>query len=83
MSSFVRASVRKPDLLCASAEVLQELLHVYLATDRLTMFVEAVEFISDRGIEVWPLERGDVYLAHRLHNQFPKLKARDLCHLAS
>lgn len=80
---FFRASVRKPDHLCTSTEVLQELLHVYLSTDRLSTFGEAVEFISDRGIEVWPLERGDVYLAHQLHDQFPKLKARDLCHLAS
>ena len=82
-SEFFRASVRKPNQLCTSTEVLQELLHVYLATNRLPTFGEAVEFISDRGIVVWPFERGDVYLAHQLHVQYPKLKARDLCHLAS
>ncbi len=80
---FFRAAVRNLDRLCTSAEVLQELLHVYLATDRLSTYVEAIRFISDRGIEIWPLENEDVNLAHQLHDQFLKLKARDLCHLAS
>ncbi|MCY3714040.1 MAG: type II toxin-antitoxin system VapC family toxin [Gemmatimonadetes bacterium] len=80
---FFRASLRNPDRLCTSAEVLQELLHVYLATDRLPTFAEAIGFLSDRGISIWPMENEDVDLAHQLHDQFPNLKARDLCHLAS
>ena len=35
------------------------------------------------GVEVWPLEEADVTLARQLHEQFPALQARDLCHLAS
>ena len=35
------------------------------------------------GVQVWPLEEGDVTLARQLHERHPELAARDLCHLAS
>ena len=72
---------RKP--LCTSAEVLQELAHVYLATGRSPVFDAAMELISSFDIEVWPLEEADVELARQLHELHPALQARDLCHLAS
>lgn len=39
--------------------------------------------IARAGMDIWPLESDDVYLAWRLRSQFPALTARDLCHLAS
>lgn len=82
-SEFFRASVLNRDQLCTSAEVLQELLHIYLADNRLPTFEAAVRLVADLGIEVWSLEDEDVYLAHQMHERFPMLQARDLCHLAS
>ena len=69
--------------LCTSAEVLQELAHVYLATGRPRVFDAALALMSGFGVEVWPLEVADVELARQLHELHPTLQARDLCHLAS
>ena len=82
-TEFFRTSVLNRDQLCTSAEVLQELLHVYLAENRLPTFETAVRLISDLEIEVWPLDDQDVYLAHQMHERFPTIQARDLCHWAS
>ncbi len=82
-SEFFRASIHNRDQLCTSAEVLQELLHVYLAENRLPTFETAVRLIADLDMDVWPLEDDDVYLAHQMHERFPTLQSRDLCHWAS
>ena len=79
---FVEAN-RSGMPLCTSAEVMQELAHAYLPTGRLQTFDAALGLIANAGVEVWPLEEADVTLARQLHEQFPKLQARDLCHLAS
>ena len=46
-------------------------------------FDAATGLIARAGVEVWPLEEADVALARRLHERYPALQARDLCHLAS
>ncbi|MCY4475578.1 MAG: type II toxin-antitoxin system VapC family toxin [Chloroflexi bacterium] len=69
--------------LATSAEVIQELLHVYLPVARIYRFNAAVELIEDYQIEIWPLDNQDVILAAQLHDSYPALSARDLCHLAS
>ncbi len=69
--------------LCTSAEVMQELAHAYLPAGRLRAFDAALELMAGASVEVWPLEEADVTLARRLHEQYPTLQARDLCHLAS
>lgn len=69
--------------LCTSAEVLQELLHVYVRVSRFDVLDAALSLIARSRIEVWPLELEDVTLARQLIDQFPTLGARDLCHLAS
>ena len=69
--------------LCTSAEVMQELAHVYLPTGRLQTFDATLELLASASVEVWPLEEADVALARQLHEQHPALQARDLCHLAS
>jgi predicted nucleic acid-binding protein len=69
--------------LCTSAEVLQELAHIYLPTGRPQTFDATLELMASAAVEVWPLEEEDVTLARQLHQQYPTLQARDLCHLAS
>ena len=69
--------------LFTSAEVLQELMHVYEATGRMDALEVAMDLVDRSTAEVWPLEREDVDLARQLHAQYPELSARDLCHLAS
>ncbi len=69
--------------LFTSAEVLQELMHVYEATGRMNTFATAMELVDRSVAEVWPLEREDVELARQIHDQYPTLSVRDLCHLAS
>lgn len=69
--------------LFTSAEVLQELMHVYEATGRMDTFAVAMDLVAKSTAEVWPLEREDVELARQMYVQYPTLSARDLCHLAS
>ena len=80
---FFVESHRRQIPLCTSAEVLQELLHAYIAVERMDTLNAAFSLISRSRIEVWPLEREDATLAHQLAVQFPTLGTRDLCHLAS
>ena len=79
---FIEAN-RSGTPLCTSAEVMQELVHVYLPTGRLQTFDATLGLMASAGVEVWPLEEADVALARQLHEQYPALQARDLCHLAS
>ena len=79
---FVEAN-RSGTPLCTSAEVMQELAHAYLPTGRLQTFDATLALIASAAVEVWPLEEADVALARHLHEQYPTLQARDLCHLAS
>ena len=80
---FFAEAMRKGAPLCTSAEVMQELAHVYLSTRRSQTFDATLELIASAAIKVWPLEEGDVALARQLHEQYPTLQARDLWHLAS
>ena len=80
---FFSESLRTATSLCTSAEVLQELAHVYLPARRYDVFEDAAALIERIGVEVWPLEPADVMLARQLHERHPELSARDLCHVAS
>ncbi len=79
---FLVEANRAAILLCTSAEVVQELAHAYLRVSRPDAFDEALTVIAGFGVEVWPLEFDDVTLARQLHERYPQLDARDLCHLA-
>ena len=68
--------------LVTSAEVLQELVHAYLRVRRLSELDSAITMLYTYDIEVWQLEMDDVILARQLHDGYPMLSARDLCHLA-
>ena len=80
---FFDESIRNRKILFTSAEVIQELMHVYLGMKRPHTLDSALELIDKAGVEVWPLEEADVILARQLHDQYPTLGTRDLCHLAS
>lgn len=80
---FFHESLRNFIPLCTSAEVLQELMHVYLPVRRYDTLEDAAALIGRACVEVWPLEEADVVLARQLHDRNPALSARDLCHLAS
>ena len=80
---FLVSARRAGTRLCTSAEVIQELAHVFLRVGRRLSFDSAVALITRFDVTVWPLEREDVLLARRLHEHHPALSARDLCHLAS
>ena len=80
---FFAESNRRGTPLGTSAEVLQELAHAYLPVGRLQTFDAALALVVGAGVEVWPLEEADVTLARQLHDKYPTLGARDLCHLAS
>ncbi len=80
---FFDESMHNREMLFTSAEVIQELMHVYLRMKRPHTLDSAFELMDKAGVEVWPLEEADVLLARRLHERYPALEARDLCHLAS
>ncbi len=68
--------------LYTSIEVMQELLHVFIGGGRIDEFDAALGILTTYGVEVLPLEMGDLELARELHDRYPRLSARDLCHLA-
>lgn len=81
--AFFVDSFRRRNTLCTSAEVLQELTHAYLRVGRFETLDAAISLATGACTEVWPLEEADVTLARMLHDRYPALGARDLCHLAS
>lgn len=81
--TFFSSAVTDLEALYTSSEVMQELLHAYLPVNRISTLDNALDLITRTIIEVWPLEADDTVLARQLHDQYPELGARDLCHLAS
>ncbi len=57
--------------------------HAYLPPGRLQTLDAAILLVASAGVEIWPLEEADVAVARQLHDRYPSLGARDLCHLAS
>ncbi|MBL38854.1 MAG: VapC toxin family PIN domain ribonuclease [Xanthomonadales bacterium] len=79
---FEQAIAEPGKPLVTSAEVLQELLHVYLPVNRLQTLNHALELVARSVREVWSVEPDDVLEAIRLTESNPALGARDLIHLA-
>ena len=80
---FLDECLRAHTSLCTSAEVVQELLRAYLPVSRQEKFEACLRLLARLNIEVWSLEFDDITLARQLHDRYPHLGARDLCHLAS
>ena len=67
--------------MATSAEVLQELQHVYLPVGRMATLDAALRLASDLTV-VWSVDASDVLAARDLSASRPGLGARDLLHLA-
>ena len=68
--------------LVTSAEVLQELLHVYLPVERFETLDAALELATSGVDRVIPIDADMVLHARNLAQKHPSLTARDLLHLA-
>ncbi|TVQ50787.1 MAG: PIN domain-containing protein [Gammaproteobacteria bacterium] len=80
---FEQALTKSGQRLVTSAEVLQELLHVYLPVGRLQTLQDALELVQRAMSDIWSVEPEDVFAAVALGEDYPTLGARDLIHLAS
>jgi uncharacterized protein len=81
--AFFEEALIQRRTLVTSAEVLQELLHVYLPVRRMGTLDAALALVTATTASIWPVEEGDARLARELADAHPGLGARDLLHLAS
>lgn len=79
---FFLDAVGKKLNLIISAEVLQELLHIYLPAERIKTLDAALELATKVTAEVIDLKKSHVILARSLMVKYPNLSSRDLVHLA-
>ncbi len=80
---FFLSAKREGRALCTSAEVLQELLHIYMAAARPQTLDAAFVLLEGTVTDLLPLEVEDVRLARELVDSYSALGARDLVHLAT
>lgn len=80
--TFFERTLAEGTVLVTSAEVLQEMMHAYLAVGRGADLDAAFTLVEARAGDVWPVEAGDVRAARLLAERHPALGARDLLHLA-
>lgn len=79
--SLLERAIADGEVLVTDAEVLQEILHRYVAIDRRDAIGPATDAILGVVDEVYPVEREDVERARRLV-QTTRLSARDAVHIA-
>ncbi len=65
-----------------NAEVLQEILHVFLRRGEAEDGAKRVRQIMDSVEEVIPIGKDEIYIASRLLIQYPEIDARDAVHAA-
>jgi predicted nucleic acid-binding protein len=80
---FLLGVFEEDRVLVTSSEVMQELLHAYLAVSRRAEIDRAFTLIESCTREVWSIEAQDISLAWALAETHPALAARDLVHLAT
>jgi len=80
--AFFKECVKNGKELATSAEVLQELLHTYLATNRLETLDASLRLVDGTVSRVWEVEPMDIRFARDLVVNHPGLSSRDLVHLA-
>lgn len=78
---FIEAS-QKGKRLVTSAEVLQELIHVYLPVGRFETLDAALELAISGTDQILPISSETVLHARNLTNTHPGLSARDLLHVS-
>ena len=80
--AFLEDAVEREARLVTSSEVLQEILHFYHRSGRVSRMNDAFALLDRTVSDVWPVERADVDRARGLARRYPGLEARDLVHLA-
>jgi predicted nucleic acid-binding protein len=80
--AFFLDQAESGEVLVTSAEVMQELLHVYLPPGRLETLDAALTLARGRMAAIWAVELADVELARSLVERHKALSARDLLHVA-
>jgi uncharacterized protein len=78
---LLERSIAAGERLVTSAEVLQEILHRYVAVDRRDAIQPALDAVLGVVDEVFPIERVDVEQAKRVLDGTPGLSARDALHV--
>jgi uncharacterized protein len=79
---LLERSIAAGERLVTSAEVLQEILHRYVAVDQRDAIQPALDAVLGVVDEVFPIERVDVEQAKRVLDGTPGLSARDALHVA-
>jgi uncharacterized protein len=80
--TLVEDAVALGEVLCTDAEVLQEILHRYLAIRRPEFIDPAFETLLGVVDIVYPIEREDVERGRRVLRTTSRLSARDALHIA-
>ena len=78
----IEDAIAQGDILCTDAEVLQEVLHRYLAIRRPEFIDPAFETLLGVVDVVYPIEREDVERGRRVVRTTSRLSARDALHIA-
>ena len=79
---YFQDSSKKGKRLVTSAEVLQELLHVYFPVDRIDTLDAALELATKGVDQIISIDSAAVLHARNLVDNYPSLTARDLLHLS-
>lgn len=79
---LLERAIADGERLVTSAEVLQEILHRYVAIQRRDAIQPALDALLGVVDEVFPVEREDVEQAKRILDGHPDLSARDAIHLS-
>lgn len=79
---LLEGSISAAERLVTSAEVLQEILHRYVAIKRRDAIQPALDAVLGVVDEVFPVEQEDVERAKKLLDGLPALSARDAIHVA-
>jgi predicted nucleic acid-binding protein len=79
---LLEEAITAGETFCSDAEVLQEILHRYVAIRRLDDIDPAFQALLGLVDVVFPIERADVERARRILRSTPSLSARDAIHVA-
>jgi uncharacterized protein len=80
---LLEKSISENERLVTDAEVLQEILHRYVAIDKKEAIIPALQAVLDLVDEVFPIERRDVERAKDILLATQRLSARDAVHIAT
>lgn len=80
---LLESAIASNERLVSSAEVLQEILHRYVAIRRGDAIQPAFDALLGVADEIFPIEREDVERAKKTLDGLPRISARDALHVAT